>query len=242
LAQALTSKGKKWEILNSIWILWTILTFGTLNYVSFFYIAYRVKQKKWTILGIVYSIPFILFMITSDTIDASHWLYDLILFIYFIAWIVSIFHAFRIRPEYLLRLEAYKAIEKKDIEQMRKSIANEYGQVNKGSYEEKANQMRDKKQESLSLSRESREEKLMTPIDVNTASESEISAIPHLGVIMAKKVISKREEIGSFLSVEHFGEQIGLKPHILERVRPHITVSEVERQKPDEQAGRIVDF
>lgn len=240
MAQAITSKGKKWEILNSIWILWTILTFGALNYVSFFYIAYRVKQRKWTILGIIYSIPFILLMATSDIIGKNSWLYDVIMLIYFIAWITSIFHAFRIRPEYLLRLEAYKVVKKKDIEQMRKDIASEYGQVNRGSHEEKVNKVNGIAYESLH--KESREEKLITPIDMNTASENEISAIPHLGVILAKKAVAKREEIGSFLSIEHFGEQVGLKPHILERVRPYITVSEMERKETDEQTGRIVDF
>ena len=51
---AITGRGKGWEMRNSIWMLWAILTFGFLNYVSFYYISYRVKQRKWFFAALIY--------------------------------------------------------------------------------------------------------------------------------------------------------------------------------------------
>lgn len=232
-----TSKSKLWEVLNSLWILWAVLTVGFLNYISFFYIAYKVKQKKWTIAGIIYALPFIAFMIISEIVSENHWLYNLVLAIFFIAWFISIFHAFKVRSEYLLRLEAYKSVKNKDIEKMRKNIASEYGTNTTINAEMETKENNKNPIDEPNIKKESH-----VPIDINTATEEEIGAVPNIGVILAKKVVSIRHEIGMFLSIEHFGEMVGLKPHILERIRPYIKVVLKEDQESSEQNGRVVDI
>ncbi|WP_196776155.1 helix-hairpin-helix domain-containing protein [Bacillus thuringiensis] len=39
-------------------------------------------------------------------------------------------------------------------------------------------------------------EKEVRKIDINTAAESEIAAIPAIGIILAKKVVKKRQDLG----------------------------------------------
>ena len=53
------SKGKRWEILHSLWIGWTF-TLGFFNWIAFLYIGLRAKQWKWVLWGLLYAMPFIL--------------------------------------------------------------------------------------------------------------------------------------------------------------------------------------
>jgi hypothetical protein len=43
---SVTAKGKRWEILHSLWIGWTF-TLGIFNWVAYFYIGIRARQRKW---------------------------------------------------------------------------------------------------------------------------------------------------------------------------------------------------
>lgn len=243
MAKKITSKGKMWELLNSIWMLWSIVTFGFLNYISFYYIAYRVKQKKWTIWGIIYSIPFILYILTYETINSDSVLSNIIFGIVMISWIGSIFHVFRIRAEYLLRLEQQKQISNREIEQLRKSIQNEYHGKNQPISSLKS------KEFVPHWSIQEREKNLISssiiPIDINTGSEEEIGSIPSIGIILAKKIIALRKEKGGFASIDDFADSLQLKPHVRERIKPYVQFSDIGNNasiKSEEKSGRIVDF
>ncbi|KKK39991.1 hypothetical protein WQ57_01605 [Mesobacillus campisalis] len=235
MAKSITSKGKTWEVLNSLWVLWAVATFGFFNYISFFYIAYRVKQKKWTVIGCLYAIPFILLMVISEVVPTDHWLYNTVFAAYLIGWIASIFHVFRVRPEYLLRLEAYKSVEHQGIEKMRKNIASEYG-VGGGESTKQVPVVNRDEEQKISPAVQP-----IIPVDLNSASEKEISEIPHIGVILAKKIVSIRESTGGFATIEQFSDQLNLKPHIIEKIRPYIKVTPMKAET-SEQSGRIVDF
>jgi hypothetical protein len=100
---SVTSKGRRWEILHSLWIGWT-LTLGLFNWVAFLYVGYRVWQRKWIIWGLIYLIPFVA-IITTRPESLPSWLRGLVGVLWMGLWIVSMFHAFKVRKEYLLRLE-----------------------------------------------------------------------------------------------------------------------------------------
>jgi DNA uptake protein ComE-like DNA-binding protein len=245
--EGITSKGKVWEWLNSIWMLWAIVTIGFFNYISFFYISYRVKHRKWFYYGLIYSIPFIIVMFTIENVD--HWSSDLGMGLLLLSWVVSIFHVFRIRPEYLLRLEARKKLAPKEIASLRDNIKKEYGGaipvIEKSpshTFEEASSPIQKtyKAEENTNIVHE------VKPIDINQATENEFAAVPALGLIMAKKIIANRKEKGPFNSIEHFGERLELKPHTLERVRPYLYVNELEPKrtssKDPEPSGRVLDI
>jgi DNA uptake protein ComE-like DNA-binding protein len=80
-------------------------------------------------------------------------------------------------------------------------------------------------------------------LDINTASEEQLSGLPSMGIIMAKKAIALRTETGEFTSVDAFGQVLGLQPHVMERIRPLITVSVLPKSpQPPRRGGRVVDF
>lgn len=244
MASALTSKGKGWEYRNSTWMLWTLLSLGFLNYVSFFYISKKVKQKKWFKAGLVYSSIFIVFMFAPDFFTP----------IFIISWLVSIFHVFKIRTEYLLRLEAVQASghERREIDKLKETISKEYGRHD-SSYS--ASNSRTEESRSVSNKLESQpnkveynkvdERKVMErPIDINTASEEEIATVPGVGSIFAAKIMVIRSQENGFRSFDHFVQALSVKPHLAEKIKSHIifsNVSDNERQVKRTE-GRIVDF
>lgn len=101
---SITPKGRRWEILHSLWIGWTF-TLGFFNWIAFFYIGLRAKQLKWILWGLLYSVPFIVqgSVLEPETRDST--LGNLMIALQLILAVVSIVHAFKVRKEYLLRLE-----------------------------------------------------------------------------------------------------------------------------------------
>ena len=63
------------------------------------------------------------------------------------------------------------------------------------------------------------------PIDLNTATEAEIALLPGVGEILAMRAVSEREVRGGFRSVEEFVKAIGLRPEVIERIRPYAFVT-----------------
>ena len=56
-------------------------------------------------------------------------------------------------------------------------------------------------------------------IDVNNCSEIELTELPGINIIMAKKLIKKREEIGGFKSIEDVFLFLKLKTHMCTQLR-----------------------
>jgi hypothetical protein len=126
---AVTSRGKGWERSHSIWIAWT---FFAVPWMSFFYIGIRVKHRRWIAWGALYSAPFVLSMITTES-PANSLVSQLTGFLLLVAWIGGIIHAFRARKEYLLRLEAAQRSRVDTDTELRQQIQTEYGPSVQGS-------------------------------------------------------------------------------------------------------------
>lgn len=75
-----------------------------------------------------------------------------------------------------------------------------------------------------SMKNEERKEKL----DVNNASEIELTALPGVSIVMAKKLIKKREEVGGFKSVNDVCLFLHLKPHMQEQLEKLICVNKMK--------------
>ncbi|WP_289890233.1 helix-hairpin-helix domain-containing protein [Virgibacillus pantothenticus] len=230
---AITSKGKGWELRNSIWMLWAILTLGFFNYISFYYIYFRVKQRKWLFAALVYSLIFITWIIIAEIYPEKHWMTDVSFAIFLLGWIISIVHVFKIRKEYLLRLEVKIANGQKEIQSLREQIRQEYGStVEAGS-----------KVAPIPQEIKEQPEDTVKMIDINTATEDEVAGVPGIGALFAKKVMEAREREGGFTSFEHFVQTLSIKPHLAEKMRPFLVFPEkpsISSLKKSE--GRIVDF
>ncbi|MBR6127832.1 helix-hairpin-helix domain-containing protein [bacterium] len=80
-------------------------------------------------------------------------------------------------------------------------------------------------------------------LDINNASEVEITALPGISIVLSKKLIKRREEIGGFKSVEDVFLFLKLKPHMEEQLRKLICVKKmkgsIQMQRTNERSVDI---
>lgn len=71
---------------------------------------------------------------------------------------------------------------------------------------------------------------LQTPpkIDVNNASEVEITSLPGVSIVMAKKLVKRRDEIGGFKSVDEVCNFLNLKPHMQNQLKNLICINKIK--------------
>jgi len=64
-------------------------------------------------------------------------------------------------------------------------------------------------------------------IDLNTATQSDLETLPHIGPIIAEKIIAYRQVNGPFKTIEAIQDVPGIGPAIFEEIKTLITVGEV---------------
>lgn len=64
--------------------------------------------------------------------------------------------------------------------------------------------------------------------DINNASEVELTALPGISIVMAKKIIKKREEIGGFKNINDFFLFLRLKTHMKEQLCSLVCVNKMK--------------
>jgi len=65
-------------------------------------------------------------------------------------------------------------------------------------------------------------------LDVNNASEVELTALPGISIVLAKKIVKRREEIGGFKDVNDFLQFTKLKPHMREQIKDLICAKKMK--------------
>ena len=62
------------------------------------------------------------------------------------------------------------------------------------------------------------------PVNINTASATELAAINGLGEVKAKAIVAYREQNGPFKSVDDLKEVKGIGEQMLAKLRPQVTL------------------
>lgn len=85
---------------------------------------------------------------------------------------------------------------------------------------------------------------LVNLLDINNCSEIELTALPGISIVMAKKAIKKREEISGFKTIEDFFLFMKLKSHIEKQLRDKICVKKMKSipQKVERSIERSLDL
>lgn len=227
---SVTKKGIIWEIVNSLWI---IFSFMGLSFVSFLYIGTKAKTNKWKFMSLLYFIAnFVLLIIGGMYTDHGSYLSNLTFMVWIISEIIGPIHAILSRKEYLLRREYIlnNGIEEEELNRMREEIYNKYtgtkpnkidesGKVNDYSsmiyngeddldnqedyYDEnivKNNKDILDKSKYVSYSNKNKGDL----IDINTCDREELLKLPGMNEELVDKTISLREMLKGFNSVQEF--------------------------------------
>ncbi|MFP8872945.1 MAG: ComEA family DNA-binding protein, partial [Myxococcota bacterium] len=70
-----------------------------------------------------------------------------------------------------------------------------------------------------------------SPVNLNTASVSELESLPGIGEVRARAIIAERKQRGGFRSLDQLGEVKGFGPRLIERLRPYLTLGEQRAAK-----------
>jgi hypothetical protein len=220
------------------------------------YISAKTKKKAWAVWGLIYAIPFIL--LSFEVYDAKSTAYDYLIFAAIMSTVMSVIHAFNIRKEYLSRLQYRKAYEA----EMERHLAYDYDPDTKDyddeEYEDEDYEDEDYEDEDYEYENEEdyEEEEVMASqteeatlssnssslLDLNIATEAQISDLPGVGIILAKKAIKHREENGQFSTVEEFFQLLQLKQYAIDRLRPLVVVTNSSSLSPQTNRRRLVDY
>jgi len=62
------------------------------------------------------------------------------------------------------------------------------------------------------------------PLNINTASKSELVRLPGIGEVTAERILLYRDDVGPFATVEDLGKVKGISKTKLEKLKPLVTV------------------
>ena len=68
--------------------------------------------------------------------------------------------------------------------------------------------------------------KILNPININTASAQELTLLPGIGENTANKIVSYRQEHGSFKSINDLSSVPGIGPETIRNISNYITIGE----------------
>lgn len=245
---SITPFGKKWEYLHSIWMIWLAGPFGFTMFVSFFYIGARAKKVKWIVAGVIYFIIVAQYFVVSDFYEIDETPFTVSMLVLLLFWAISVIHAIMARKEYLIiRVEqinanrAYWNLPPIEHEQTITKQAADISNIKKDiSTNENGSQ--------------TEEEQKPRVVNVNQATQEELTALPAMNNVLASQIIDSREEEGDFDSFSHFIARMNMKPHILAKAKPYMKFTDEnhvdhEKQQRDDRkesashlSGRIVDY
>ncbi len=254
---SLTSRGKGWEARNSLWLIWVFVIL--FNWIAFFWIGGRTKQLKWILFGVLYlMLCFVMPFVAVEAFDSNNLVLNILMTIYFIAWIVSIIHAFLSRREYLIRREAIVANQEAATAAYRQNI--QAGYIQQGNFQQPIYQSPSQptypqsgfqpnpqqntpQQPVLQQLSEQLVSQLPQKIDLNTATEQQLTLLPGVGVALAKRAVDLREQTGRFASVQDFNQRLGLMPHFGVQIENVAFVSSLKPQTSSQDSkGRVIDI
>ncbi|MDR1630658.1 MAG: helix-hairpin-helix domain-containing protein [Oscillospiraceae bacterium] len=236
----ITNRGKKWELLNSLWILWSFTLL--LACVGFFWIGGRAGKRKWILSGLIYLVTNFGLILVSERLEAINGLFsDMATVIICCGWFAAIVHSFMSRKEYLLRREAVIDLKEATRDAYRDEIRGDYFGNNEKPVP--ASSLPADKAAALSASQTA---PAITPeqkIDLNLCSEQELANLPGVGVALAKKAVEMRTQTGGFASVQDFCERINLMPHFAVQIEALAFAVPVQTPvSSQEDTGRVVDI
>jgi len=69
-------------------------------------------------------------------------------------------------------------------------------------------------------------------VNINTASNEELQLLPGVGKVRADAIVTRRQEKGGFKSVDDLREVKGIGNSMLERMRPHVSLTGKTTARP----------
>lgn len=80
-------------------------------------------------------------------------------------------------------------------------------------------------------------------LDINTCTEQELSLVPGIGIILAKKAIAIRQERNKYQSVDEFISLVGIREYNISNIKQYLICKESDNEEVNKvRKGRKVDL
>jgi len=218
---AITNKGRGWELANSLWLILAAIPYCA--WIYFLVIGSKAKQLKWVLFGALHLAVQTGLLI--GCIFGGKPLSGVFIALLVLYWPASMVHAFLTRKEFLLRWEVVVANKDAKDKEYRQKILGDYVPP-------------PPRPESTPKAR----------VNLNTATEQELSSLPGVSVAMAKRALEARAQSG-FASARDFNQRLGLMPHFAAQIEALAYAEPVPMPLPDKPPspqsagpGRVIDF
>lgn len=242
----ITNRGKDWEKLNSHWVYLTFFWFSAPF--AFFYIGKKAKKKLWFVVGFAYLLVLGVLFFGQDPIKqkiGSNYGGLLVTLL-----VVGIFLAYLFRKEYLIRLDMLEKANIKQLEEdnLRERAAKglfQKGIPVQGPNTKQIDSLTDEKEKLSNNENNDNMAEDILPVDINSCSAENLTSLPGISLILAKKAINYRNENNGFESVDEFYRVIGLKPHFINQIGNKIiceTIAKSTQKTDSDQIGRKLDL
>lgn len=239
----------QFKVLNSLWILVLFVPLGLTAYLGFFFIGIKTNNRKWLITGFIYLLIIVGGFYFIAELDDDHPLSDVFVWVLLMTWIACIVHSMSIRQTYLNVLFKRKLAYQYGLDQMndRKVVESKSLETQTAIKGQTLGKMIVDKEEGQ------REVKPQV-ININKATEAEISALPSIHPFLAKSIITARNEVKQFKSVEHLAKVVNIQPHILSKSVPYMAFTDDNKalleaedasklaEEQVKKTGRLVDY
>lgn len=119
----ITRRGLIWELLNSLWIIFSFLGFP---FVAFLYIGTKARAKKWKVMALVYFLIYILSLILFYV--SSYNMKSIFILVWLFSLFIGLIHSFLVRKEYIVRRDYLlnNGIEEQELEELRNHVKKQY--------------------------------------------------------------------------------------------------------------------
>lgn len=201
----MAAAGRRGRLRESWWVWLPLVTFGVGTWAAFVYVGTRARQRSWKLLGLGY-LGLIVAAVALAVSDRDPWL-TLGGFAIIFAWIGGFVHALTIRSAYL-RLVHSPDQALLDAAEARVRVREDALQL-----------VRDDPVRAKALGVGRPDIDLAFDgglVDVNSAPAQVIARLPHVDEALAERIVTVRERVGGFSSVQDLGLVLGLPAPVLD--------------------------
>lgn len=257
---------RKYSISEAFWCI--ILLFGIFNWIAYYYIGLRSNYKNWIRIGHFFLFLFLLIFIVPF-VGFSNFVIPVYSTVIIIGYIFGIGYGILITNSYLQRLGLMYDIKNlnlkiENINQMKNyeldALVKEYiptSTVSKSetvpseqthystytSYTTYSTNETEKPRMKSESKTHTPKQKKFEKTDINTSNEDQLSELPGINLILAKKIISERKVRNGFKNIDELEEFLNLQPHIANELKNVTTFStNKEDKKSETENKRIIDL
>jgi hypothetical protein len=233
-----------WRLAHSSWLLAPILSFGCLSAAGFLYVGIRARRPDWWIPGVAYSVIASVCFFLGGTLRPDSIGQNISYLILFPLWLVSIIHAVIINASWL----RWRATHQPWYAQPQPTAwAGPSGPAPMTTPLPPQVQGVVPAPEQFYAAPTTAPAVAPAPpvpLDVNTAGERDLAALPGFGPARAAHVLAVRQSRGGFTNLTEFAAAAALAPHEFVAVRDRLSCTPLPSAPATDQAqpyGRIVD-